>query len=326
MAIYHPLPSTCHYPVPPVTVVLVNYGGWQDTLACLKSLHQSNTPLLQVVVVDNASPNESLAQLKATQQRSQHYGPFHLIAAQHNTGFSGGNNTGIRWALQQPTPPSYVWLLNNDTTVNSATLPALLRQARQTGGIVGSVLRYPEGTFQQGGIKLNPWTGQLRGQPEATLKPGLPVAAVSGASMLIPTPVIRRVGLLPEAYFLYVEDVAYCLQAKQAGVSVTVCPNSVVWHEEGGSTGKLQTNNSGADSDAARHKPLNTQYYYQRNRLAVMLQYLPLPQKITCLLYTGFRWLRMALKAVLGGPLAAQRFASFTTAINHALAGRLGPI
>ncbi len=318
------VPSTHHYPMPPVAVVLVNYGGWQDTLACLKSLYQAATPLLHVVVVDNASPNDSLAHLTAAQQQASKYGAFQLVASPRNTGFSGGNNTGIAWALQQPISPEYIWLLNNDTTVNTDTLPQLVRQARATQGIVGSVLRYPEGTFQQGGIRLNPWTGQLRGQLETTLKPGLPVDAVSGASMLIPTPVIRKVGLLPEAYFLYVEDVAYCLMAKQAGVSVTICPQSTVWHEEGGSTGKLQTTEG--DADTARHKPLNTQYYYQRNRLAVMLRYLPWPQQVTCLLYTGFRWLRMGVKAALGGGQAKQRFVTFHAAVGHALAGRLGPI
>lgn len=316
--------TVCHLhgPLPTVAVVLVNYGGWDDTLACLESLHQLPYPYLHVVVVDNASPNDSLFHLSKAHQAPERYGPFQLIESHTNTGFSGGNNLGIQAVLSQPEPPEFIWLLNNDTTVRPTTLLALIRQARRTGGVVGSVLRYPDGRFQQGGIRLNPWTGQLRGYPEKRLAADKPVDAVSGASMLIPTWVITGVGPLPEEYFLYVEDVAYCLQLQRAGVPVTVCPESVVIHVEGASTsGKAQRGKAHGES---RHKSWMTQYYYQRNRLAVMLTALPWPQKLATLFYTGFRWCRMVVKALMKGDLDRQRFVVFHRALLDGIFGNLG--
>ncbi len=94
---------------PTIVCVLVNWNGWQDTIACLNSLHAQSYPALQVIVVDNGSTNDSC-------QRIREAHPWvTLIETGRNLGFPGGCNAGTRLAMERGA--DYVWLLNNDTTV-----------------------------------------------------------------------------------------------------------------------------------------------------------------------------------------------------------------
>lgn len=279
-----------------ISVILVNYAAPEETIRCLKSLkslaYPENTSL-QIVVVDNASPDQSVEMLQRYLSENVSDEKVQLIASSVNGGFSAGNNLGIQWALETYKDKlSHVWLLNNDTEPEPTALNELLNVVQQQAALkndvlVGSLLRYPDGQFQQGGIRINHWTGQLRGYPESSHLTPRQVDAVSGASLLIPRCVLDLVGRLEESHFLYVEDVDYCLKAKSVGVKTWLCPNSVVIHDEGASTGK----------EGKRASAL-TQYYYQRNRMVVLAQYGHPLQWVTFHGYTLFRWLRMGVKAL----------------------------
>jgi GT2 family glycosyltransferase len=279
---------------PLVYILLLNYRGTDDTLACLDSLQALNYPNYRIIVIDNHSPDDSLSRLKA--RLAQSPDAFHLIESSKNLGYSGGNNLGIRYALEQGcsgqteeqteatnTADGFIWLLNNDTTVAPDALKALVQGAQKTGGLVGSLLRYPDGSYQQVGTRLSWWTGSSKGYQEASVHDGMAVETLTGASMLIPFKALRQVGLLDPTFFLYFEDGEFSLRCHLAGFQLTVTTNSTVYHKEGATTGR---------------KSLPTQYYYHRNRLRMLFLFATPLQKITIGLYTIFRLLRSVVKSL----------------------------
>lgn len=269
---------------PLVYILLLNYAGANYTLACLDSLRFLDYPNYRVVVIDNASPDDSLIQLKARLESQP--GSFHLIESADNLGFSGGNNLGIRWAMEQTiaSEPAFIWLLNNDTTVEESTLSALITEAQKTGGVAGSLLLYPDGRYQQAGTRFNPWTGRGIGYAEDRIRDGMSVETLIGASMLIPLEAFRQVGLMDESFFLYFEDGELSFRLTRNGYPLTLSEQSKVYHEEGATTGR---------------KSRRTQYYYHRNRLRLMMMITSPPQKLSILLYTLFRLLRSYLKSTM---------------------------
>jgi len=169
-------------PRPPrVYVLLVNWRGWQDTLACLESVFRSDYPNLTAVVCDNGSGDGSLDRMQAwargelpapappatvpvtsppvpkpvghrvytrLQAEAQPAGaeaPLVLIDAEANLGFAGGNNAGLRYILGQP-EAAWVWLLNNDTVVAPTALGHLLAaaEASERIGAVGATVLYAD--------------------------------------------------------------------------------------------------------------------------------------------------------------------------------------
>ena len=277
---------------PLVYILLLNYKGVANTLACLDSLCGLDYPNFQIIVIDNASPDDSVAQLKARLQEAP--GEFQLIESPSNLGFSGGNNLGIQAALAaqaspsptdaQTAPDAYIWLLNNDTTVTPNSLTPLVQQAQHTGGITGSLLLYPDGRYQQVGTRLNWWNGGSKGYSESRVTDGMSVETLVGASMLIPLNAIRQAGLMDESFFLYFEDGEASIRYAKAGFPLSVATQSIVYHHEGATTGKTS---------------LPTQYYYQRNRLRLLMMYASPLQKMTILAYAMFRVLRSVVKSRL---------------------------
>jgi len=302
-------PTTPSQPIS-VGVVVLNYCNAAATRRCLESLKQLSYPQWQLLVVDNASGDGS-GETIAGWQGDTSLPDFTFIQSPTNGGYSAGNNLGIQHCLKNNVDA--IWILNNDTTVDPNALTALIEASNQTGGIVGSLLRYPDGRFQQAGIRINDWRGQLRGYAadrcENATEP-LPVDAISGASWLIPRAVLESVGLLPHEFFLYVEDVAYCVKARRAGFLIHVAPQSVVHHEEGATTGRTS---------------LRTHYYYHRNRVALWRQAMPWPQQLSMGLYSVYRGIREVLKNQRLGEIGAQRTRVFWQAVADGWNQRLGP-
>lgn len=169
-----------------------------------------------------------------------------LVRTGANLGFAGGNNVGLRYGLARG-DAAYVWLLNNDTVVAPGALGALVRHAEANPevGMVGSkLLRHdrPELIQAVAGGRVNLWQGRTvhlgadepdRGQWNAPREVGY----VTGASLLARSEMVRRVGVLDERYFLYSEEVDWCITARRAGWRLRYEPDSVVWHKEGGTVG-----------------------------------------------------------------------------------------
>jgi GT2 family glycosyltransferase len=265
----------------------LNYCGAKHTLACVDALQSLSYQQTKILVVDNASPDHSAEQLQ--QYLLTHPDAFTLIESAENNGYSAGNNLGILFAQAEAretgnTEHGLIWLLNNDTLPAPEALTELVNTWKQKpNSIVGSLLRYPDGRYQQVGTRINGWTGSSKGYPEKALMPDMTVESLTGASMLVPLSVFDRVGLLDESYFLYFEDAEFCMRCQQFGIPCIVALQSVVLHEEGATTGR---------------KSFATQYYFHRNRLFLLNQHAKGLQPLTLFLYSLFRLVRATLKSL----------------------------
>ncbi len=170
--------------------------------------------------------------------------PLVLIQTGANLGYAGGNNVGIQYAINQG-DYDYIWLVNNDTVVDGYALDALIHYCRQhaEAGIVGSKLMYyhkPK-TIQSMGGKINRWfatTSVLgRDQEDIGQWQDIEVDHIQGASFFISKRCIETTGLLPEDYFMYMEETDYCYHARLNGFKVVTTHLSKVFHKEGSSTG-----------------------------------------------------------------------------------------
>ncbi|GAA3769188.1 glycosyltransferase family 2 protein [Terriglobus aquaticus] len=276
---------------PRTAIILLNWNGWRDTLACLESLLGSDRQGFVAIVCDNGSSDDSWEQISrwGRQRLGDRFSAWSLgeqwkpdqqivlIQTGANLGFAGGCNIGIRFALQQ-TPCEYLWLLNNDTEVAPNSLSEQVRRMeRDRGlGLLGSTLIHdaPSRPVQCfGGYGFNFWTGRVRPFPfplDASHPPSVPeveqrLRYVSGASTFATRAFVEAVGLLNEQYFLYFEEIDWAVRGK--GFRLSYCPESVVLHKEGRAIGS-------AASSAQRSE--QSELWLTRNRVLFTRTYFPL--------------------------------------------------
>ncbi|WP_197527641.1 glycosyltransferase family 2 protein [Posidoniimonas polymericola] len=248
--------------------MIVNYRTAELTIQCLESLQPvlDECDYVSAYVVDNASGDDSPALIENA-IRENDWRWARLVQAKRNGGFAYGNNVGMAAAEDDhETPFDAYWLLNSDTIVRPGALKALVDALDvECGvGIVGSRLEDPDGSAQISafrfhtagselarGLNLGVW---FRLFPSAEIAPAQDDAReladwVAGASMLIDRKVIDQVGLLDEDYFLYYEEVDYCLRARRLGWKTSYVSASRVVHLVG------QSSNVTERSSAARRLP-----------------------------------------------------------------------
>ncbi len=232
---------------PKVSIIVLNWKGWQDTLDCIDSLSKIAYPNYEVLIIDNGSGNESVPQIKK-HLAGKNNPNFKFLIFDRNFGFAGGNNKGIKQAINNGA--DYVLLLNNDTTVDPLFLDKLAEAGEKNSsiGIVGSKIYFysdPERIWFAGG-KVN-WlrtVGSHLGlnekdtnkRSELKTENILPMDYITGCAMLIKKEVIEEIGVLSEDYFLYYEDTDYCLRARKAGWRCVLAPESRIWHKISQST------------------------------------------------------------------------------------------
>ncbi|MFH1587671.1 MAG: glycosyltransferase family 2 protein [Candidatus Diapherotrites archaeon] len=215
-----------------VSIIILNWNGMDFTRKCLESIGRNTfySPY-EIIVVDNGSSDGSVEFLR--QKRKE--GKIKLIENSSNMGFAGGNNQGI-----DASKGSYIFLLNNDTTVNGHWLASLVRvmDAYEKAGIVGCRLVYPNGKLQHAGAKIDD-AGIARNLPEGGERE---VEYVTGAALMIKREVIDKIGKLDEGFNpIYFEEVDWCYRAWRAGFSVIYTPDTTIVHHEGEATQKKQT-------------------------------------------------------------------------------------
>jgi GT2 family glycosyltransferase len=239
---------------PLVSVITINYNQLPYTLELLESLRHTNYPNIEVIVVDNASRENPQAAL------NKKFPEVKVIVSKKNLGFAGGNNLGIKAARGK-----YLFFLNNDTEVDKNTFRPLVNlfETRPDAGIASpKILYYNSGNVIQyvGCSRINPYTGRNkregfkekdRGQFDTLRTTDL----AHGAAMMVPKSVIDKVGVMPELFFLYYEELDWCESIKNHGFNIYVVPESKIYHKESMSIGKNST--------------LKT-YYMTRNRLLFM--------------------------------------------------------
>lgn len=218
-------------PIRKVAIVVLNWNGGDDTIACLDSLAGLDYPEIAVIVVDNGSADDSVARIRAAKPQVR------MIETGKNLGFGGGCNVGMRAAIADGA--DYVWLINNDATVATDALTELVRVAEKDEriGAVGSVI-FDQGQRDRvqlwGGGKVNLWTGASRHRRT----PGR-VDFISGASALIRSRALKEVGFFDDAsFFMYWEDTDLGFRLRKGGWKLAVAEKSRVWHEESSSLGR----------------------------------------------------------------------------------------
>lgn len=226
-------------PDPSVAIILVNWNGFDFTQACLNSLRKIDFPDFKIILVDNASQNQEGKNLKKS------FPEIELIENAKNLGFSGGNNAGIRYALEQGF--SHIMLLNNDTEVEPDFLGEMMRKFHQNPslGVVQPLILFlndPKKIWSAGGKWVPSFGGAI------TLGDREPVADyrfkktdldwATGCCMLISREAILKTGLLNEQYFAYFEDVEWSLRFKKAGFEIALAEKAVIYHEAGASSKK----------------------------------------------------------------------------------------
>jgi GT2 family glycosyltransferase len=247
-----------------VAAVVLNWNGWRDTLACLESLRRLDA-LPHVIVVDNGSSDGSGERIRAEAPWAQ------LLALTSNHGFSGGMNAGISAALTDRPALDYVWVLNNDTLVEPATLSRMVGLADSDPriGIVGSRVVDADGSGRiqaLGGGSVNLWLGTTK--PYVTV-PSKDCESLVGASLLLRRSLLRQIGGFDERYFFYLEDTDLSLRARRAGWRLAIAPDSTVVHRRGASI------DAGSPT-----RSLRSDVHFARS-VAIFVSSLPLPWRIT---------------------------------------------
>jgi len=217
---------------PPVSCIVLNWNGWADTIECLDTLKKCRYPRLTIIVVDNGSTDDSVARIKAARP------DILILESGNNLGFSGGNNIGIRHALDNGA--DYFWLLNNDARPAPGALCALVAKAdsEERIGAVASICYYadePSKVQAWAGSRVNLWVGYGRLCTEPHKDDWF--HSLNGTSMLVSRAAIEHVGLLDEGFFLYWEDTEFCLRLREKGWRIAAAPDSRVLHKVNASTG-----------------------------------------------------------------------------------------
>ncbi len=228
------LKSTRNPPTPRlVYVLLLNWNNWRDTNECLSSLTQLNYDDWKVIVIDNGSTDNSVSRIR------NRFPEVDIMELGENLGYAKGNNAGIRVALERGA--DYVWLLNNDTTVEAHALRALVERAESDPkiGAVGSAIysaSEPSRLQTWGGGRVNFWLGRAVKFADRVAEERLQY--LTGASLFLRRQVVESLGLLDEEFFMYWEDADYCFRMRRSGWHLAVAEGSRVWHKEQGTIGR----------------------------------------------------------------------------------------
>lgn len=228
-----PLAGNGSTPAALVYVVVLNWNGRSDTLACLESLERLDHPNRRVIVVDNGSSDDSVAAIRTA------FPGVEVIETGANLGFSGGNNIGIRLALERGA--DYVLLLNNDTVVDPGLVTAFLAasERRPDAGAFGAKIFFYDDPRRVwfAGARWEPTRahfiqigeGVLDG--EQSFSTSGETAYACGCAFFVSAQRLRDVGLLDEDFFLYFEETDWCYRARRLGYPSIFVPEARLWHK-----------------------------------------------------------------------------------------------
>ncbi len=233
--------------VEPISVIIVNFNAGNGLTDCVGSIISANKTA-EIVVVDNASQDDSIKRLKAVFGGLEQ---LHIIRNAANLGFSRACNIGAR----RSSAP-YLLFLNPDCLIYPDTISSLVQalEKHPDAGVAGGMLLNPDGTEQAGGRRAvpTPWRVLVRISGLFHLKHRYPkvfsdfllhreeladhemeVEATSGACMMMPRKAMEIAGCFDEDYFLHVEDLDCCMRMRENGFKVLFVPGAKVMHRKG---------------------------------------------------------------------------------------------
>lgn len=251
-----------------ISIITINYNGLKDTYQLIDSIPIEQHSI-EMIVVDNASANDEATSIESR------YPNITVIRSESNLGFAGGNNLGIKASHGK-----YLFFLNNDTYFEHFDISALVSRFASSShiGVVCPKIRFAYGnqliqfagytplsriTIRNQSIGFGKKDKGQYAQPHST-----PYA--HGAAMMVRRDVIDSVGLMPEEFFLYYEELDWSMQITRAGYEIWYEPGCTIFHKESQTTG--------TDS------PLR-EYYITRNRLLLAERNVNAPVKYISYLY-----------------------------------------
>ncbi len=247
---------------PRIYAIVLNWNRYDHSSVCIESLQACEYPELKLIIVDNASVDDS-------GKRLQTRFPEHaFVFNQENVGFARGCNAGIRVALKDPAC-AYVLLINNDATLAARGLQYAVEAAEsdpQVGLVGGKVWQSADSkVLWYAGGHIVRWQGQAHGRGFGEVDRGqydeaCDVGFVTGGLMLIRREVLNRIGLLPEEYFFGVEEWDYSLAVMRGGYRLRYVPTFTAFHKGDGSHWNFDP---------------KFVYNYYRNKLIFQEKYLP---------------------------------------------------
>lgn len=235
-----------------LSIITINYNGLNDTCALIETIPFNDH--MEVIVVDNASRNDEATTI---QNRYPH---VKVIKSQKNLGYAGGNNLGIKAAQGQ-----YLFIINNDTVFKDFNVRALIDRLESSPEIA---IVCPKIRFAWGNNPIQ-YTGytplskvMVRNQAigfgeedHGQYETAHPTPYAHGAAMLVKRSALEKVGLMPECYFLYYEELDWSMMFTRADYQIWYDPGCTIYHKESQATGQ--------------NSPLRT-YYITRNRLLLV--------------------------------------------------------
>ena len=235
-----------------VSIITINYNGLEDTCALIETIPFNEN--MEVIVVDNASKNHEADTI------AQRYPQVRVIKSERNLGFAGGNNLGIQAAQGK-----YLFLINNDTIFKEFNILALIDRMESSPaiGIVCPKIRFAwdnnpiqfAGYSRLSKISVRNHSIGFNEEDHRQYETPHPTPYAHGAAMMIRREAINKVGLMPECYFLYYEELDWSMMFTRAGYQIWYEPLCTIYHKESQSTGQ--------------NSSLRT-YYLTRNRLLLV--------------------------------------------------------
>jgi hypothetical protein len=209
-------------------IIVLNWNGKSDTLRCIDSLARLEYPNFSILVVDNASEDDSVEEIE------KRYPGIEIVENNNNLGYSGGNNVGIAVALDEKA--DYAILLNNDTIVDPQSISVLVSAMEKDDkiGVAGPKVLWidQKSRTQSAGLKIRWMTGKTllikSDDWDNEDSESYDVDGVSGCAIMIRTDIIHKIGNLNETYFAYWEEIEFCTRAKRAGYRVVCVPNAKI--------------------------------------------------------------------------------------------------
>ena len=226
-----------------VYIVILNYKNLEDTLFCLNSLRKITYKACHVVIVDNDSQDGSYEYLK------EHETDYKVIQSGENRGYAAGNNVGIRYAMAQGA--DYVCVLNNDVEVKPDFLQKMVSymEADPKAGMAGPVVyEFAErNIIQSAGCTITIGLGKTSSPLQGKNRNEIEKEAVkycdglSGSCLLVRKEVLEKAGLIPENYFLFFEEMEWCVKIRKQGYKLVVIYASEIYHKGSATLNKTGT-------------------------------------------------------------------------------------
>ena len=215
-----------------VVIILLNYIKWQDTVACIQSLSDCGYKNYEILIVDNASPNNSVLEL------AKRFPTIKICSTKKNCGYTGGINSGVLHALESK--PEYILVLNPDTIVAPFFLDYLveaMEECSDAAAASGTISVFPQTSkIWYAGGRLNAWRGlaihntRLPSDSNGEKTRFRPVSFVSGCMVLLRVSMLESIGMQDERFFMYLDDIEVPARILKKGFSLIYVPKAMIFH------------------------------------------------------------------------------------------------